>query len=377
VAIERKDKRMNRKHDQRQPQDSSPVQPQSRVAPGKSTRTAGLVPVQRKAAPAPSSMDRAPAPSSMDRAPAPSVGSADSARDWSAALGFTGSATEAPVQAKGADSGARATLAGGGSGQGLDEGVRGTMEQSFGADFSSVRVHQDGQAESLGAQAFAQGDDLHFAPGKYDASSQSGQALIGHELAHVVQQRAGRVSTGQAKGGQVHTDLSLEAEADRAGEAASRGAQVSMAGAGASASQSSGPLQLNKKPAEWIAEFETQLGSLATASGPSTPPPWSGKSPGRGSDTETYGSQTVKPEDVVASWQAFLGPGPYSNAHPRTGAPDATRLVSDDGQRSIRYGNHEKTGKSTKHHYHEETWTYDATANTTSVSNIVRRVPLQ
>ena len=62
------------------------------------------------------------------------------------------------------------------------------MEASFGTDFSSVRVQEGSQASQLGARAYAQGTDLHFAPGQYQPNTQSGQALIGHELAHVVQQ---------------------------------------------------------------------------------------------------------------------------------------------------------------------------------------------
>jgi len=52
---------------------------------------------------------------------------------------------------------------------------------------------------SLGAQAYTQGTDIHFAPGQYQPSSQGGQELLGHELAHVVQQADGRVkATTQA-----------------------------------------------------------------------------------------------------------------------------------------------------------------------------------
>ncbi len=63
------------------------------------------------------------------------------------------------------------------------------MERAFGADFSDVRVHEGGSASALGALAMAQGDALHFAPGS--SASSSGNELMGHELAHVVQQRAG------------------------------------------------------------------------------------------------------------------------------------------------------------------------------------------
>ena len=93
----------------------------------------------------------------------------------------------------------------GGGGAALPQAVRLQMQQAHGADFSAVRVHQGfgsdvagTQARATGAVAYARGDDLHFAPGAYDPHSQQGQKLIGHELAHVVQQRAGRVSAVQA-----------------------------------------------------------------------------------------------------------------------------------------------------------------------------------
>jgi hypothetical protein len=90
------------------------------------------------------------------------------------------------------------------------------MEAAFGADFSAVRVHVGPQAARIGAVAFTTGNDLYFAPGRYQPDSVQGQQLIGHELAHVIQQRQGRV---RAPGGGVAVvqDHALEAEADRLG----------------------------------------------------------------------------------------------------------------------------------------------------------------
>ncbi len=121
----------------------------------------------------------------------------------------------------------------GGAGSALPAGLRVQMEQSFGADFGGVRVHQGGEAGALGAHAYAQGENLHFAPGQYNPGSSSGKALIGHELAHVVQQRRGKVAVPQGKAGpyaQVNADRGLEAEADRAGAAAAAGMQASVSG---------------------------------------------------------------------------------------------------------------------------------------------------
>ena len=96
---------------------------------------------------------------------------------------------------------------------GLPADVRAQMEAGLGADFREVRVHTDSHdAAALGARAYAQGADLHFAPGQYDPGSRSGRELIGHELAHVVQQASGRVA-----GSGVTRDAGLEREADRLG----------------------------------------------------------------------------------------------------------------------------------------------------------------
>jgi predicted SprT family Zn-dependent metalloprotease len=67
------------------------------------------------------------------------------------------------------------------------------METSFGTSFSDVRVHHGHEATMLGANAFTNGNDIHFAPGQYQPHSPTGQELIAHELTHVVQQRQGRV----------------------------------------------------------------------------------------------------------------------------------------------------------------------------------------
>jgi Domain of unknown function (DUF4157) len=106
----------------------------------------------------------------------------------------------------------------------LPGGVRSKMERAFSADFSAVRVHEGAQAPGKGALAYAQGADLFFAPGRFDPHSESGQELLGHELAHVVQHAEGRAPGPQAKG--AGGDATLEAEADAMGAAAARGQQV-------------------------------------------------------------------------------------------------------------------------------------------------------
>jgi len=91
------------------------------------------------------------------------------------------------------------------------------MEAAFRTDFSAVRVHVGPQAERIGAIAFTMGPDIWFAPGRYQPDTVQGQQLLGHELAHVVQQRQGRVRNPLGAGVAVVQDHALEAEADRLG----------------------------------------------------------------------------------------------------------------------------------------------------------------
>jgi hypothetical protein len=121
-----------------------------------------------------------------------------------------------------------------------------------------------------------------------------------------------------------------------------------------------------------------QLAGLATAADHQAQPPWNGHNPAGVEGPEVAGAN-VQPVEatVVAAWTTFLGAGPYSHKHPRTGAVDATRLVSADGQRSIRYGNHERTSSAANHHFHQETWVHDAGANTVTVNNTMRRASVR
>lgn len=104
-----------------------------------------------------------------------------------------------------------------GVGQRLPESVQKKMESFFGADFSDVRVHVGQEAGSIGALAFTYGSDLYFAHGQYDPHTSHGQRLLGHELTHVLQQRAGRVRNPFGSGVAVVQDPGLEAEAERMG----------------------------------------------------------------------------------------------------------------------------------------------------------------
>ncbi len=116
------------------------------------------------------------------------------------------------------------------SGKPLDPGVRASMESSFGHDLTRVRIHDDkpaaASAQAVGATAYTVGDHVVFGQGKFDSGSSHGRQLLGHELAHVLQQRngAGLIAAGQPT---AHS----ERTADAAGLAAARGASAGPVGA--------------------------------------------------------------------------------------------------------------------------------------------------
>jgi outer membrane protein OmpA-like peptidoglycan-associated protein len=106
------------------------------------------------------------------------------------------------------------------NGRPLSGTTRHFFEPRFGRDFSQVRIHTGSQAaaaaSAINARAFTRGHDLVFGAGQYEPETKAGRWLLGHELAHVAQQanNKGTAATGLGM---------LEAEADRAADAALSG----------------------------------------------------------------------------------------------------------------------------------------------------------
>ncbi|MBE9078776.1 DUF4157 domain-containing protein [Romeria aff. gracilis LEGE 07310] len=91
----------------------------------------------------------------------------------------------------------------------LDTPIRSQMESAMGADFSQVKVHTDSQADQLNrsiqAKAFTTGNDVFFQQGAYNPANRQGQALIAHELTHVVQQTGRKVQKKETSISEVST----------------------------------------------------------------------------------------------------------------------------------------------------------------------------
>lgn len=99
---------------------------------------------------------------------------------------------------------------------GLPDHVKSNMEQMSGVGLDDVKVHYNSSKPSqLQAHAYAQGTDIHVAPGQ--------QKHVAHEAWHVVQQKQGRVKpTTSYNGVAINDDRRLEREADTMGAKASR-----------------------------------------------------------------------------------------------------------------------------------------------------------
>lgn len=109
-----------------------------------------------------------------------------------------------------------------GSGHSLDGNLKTQMQAAYGADFSDVRVHTDGKAhelsDNLNARAFTIGNDIAFGSGEYQPGTIVGDALIAHELAHVVQQGSGNSAVSrQSKQGPAGGGLEEDADLAAAG----------------------------------------------------------------------------------------------------------------------------------------------------------------
>lgn len=95
---------------------------------------------------------------------------------------------------------------------GLPDNLKSGVENLSGYSMDDVKVHLNSDKPSqLQAHAYAQGTDIHVAPGQ--------EKHLPHEAWHVVQQKQGRVQpTMQMKEGvAVNDDKSLESEADTMG----------------------------------------------------------------------------------------------------------------------------------------------------------------
>lgn len=128
---------------------------------------------------------------------------------------------------------------------GLPDQLKTGIEHLSGIDMSDTRVHYNSSKPAqLNAHAYAQGTDIHMAPGQ--------EKHLAHEAWHVVQQKQGRVQpTTQLKSKTlINDDVSLEREADIMGAKAMQGADGSTHNL-LKASKANGPIQRYSVSGDW------------------------------------------------------------------------------------------------------------------------------
>lgn len=144
---------------------------------------------------------------------------------------------------------------------GLPDQLKTGAENLSGYSLNDVKVHYNSSRPAqLQAHAFAQGTDIHLAPGQ--------EKHLPHETWHVVQQKQGRVKpTAQLqKGVAVNEDKHLENEADKMGEkAAGIGENTTVQKRTVTLSSTAQPLQMGKKAKEKKKEKRAPLGDIFRA----------------------------------------------------------------------------------------------------------------
>ncbi|MGI6119308.1 MAG: DUF4157 domain-containing protein [Desulfosporosinus sp.] len=119
----------------------------------------------------------------------------------------------------------------------MSKALREKFEPAFNADFSNIRISRGKIPSEFGVEAFTRGTNIHL-------DSSAGDDVLGHELAHVVQQASARVASG---GFPVVKNLSLEHEADVMGERVAAGGQVRSGDIITPMSSASAPIQAKSK----------------------------------------------------------------------------------------------------------------------------------
>ncbi len=203
----------------------------------------------------------------------------------------------------------------------LPGAMREKMENAFGTDLSAVKLYESRTVADAGAGAVARGSDIAFAPGMLDFTSFGGQALLGHEISHVISQ-----ARGEARGSGFLNDHALETKADREGAMAAAGqtvvppsASLSPVGAAPVAAPMQAGLKTPKKQKTQQADAGSQSGSASSGSASSL----SGSAPS-GSASSLSGS--VSPTSVSSS-SGSMPPPPSMGSVPQSSVSSSSGSV--------------------------------------------------
>jgi hypothetical protein len=185
------------------------------------------------------SATRAAAPTTQLKAHATDDGLSDPLGGSELSDGAAAVQSGPPVQLQADPTGGPPSGGSGGGASGLPDRLRAGVQSLSGMSMDDVKVHYNSSEPSaLQAHAYAQGSDIHLAPGR--------EADLPHEAWHVAQQKQGRVAAStQLKGIGINDSSSLETEADTMGAKAMRvGASGAAEGEVKQATASGGVAQL-------------------------------------------------------------------------------------------------------------------------------------
>jgi len=208
----------------------------------------------------------------------------------------------------------------------LPQAIQARMESLFRTSFRDVRIHEGPEASSIGALAFTRGSSIFFAPGQYNPNTSQGQRLLGQQLAHVVQQRSGRVRNPFGSGMAVVNDPLLKAEAEMMGARAAmpQAVQPKSLGDGVQGAHSAAG-SWQQTPSPILPKKAGTVATPASAGGgailPSAPAPILPKRadvgisailPSQSNPAGTHGGPILPSKPV----QAKLAPAPILPGHP-------------------------------------------------------------
>jgi hypothetical protein len=194
-------------------------------------------------------------------------------------------------------------VVGKGGGQPLPGALRNEMEGRLGADFSDVKVHNDGKASesarAVQANAYTVGNEVVVRNDRWSPETQTGKETIAHELTHVMQQRQGPVAGTSTGDG-----ISLSDPGDpyeRAAEHNAVSAMARPADATGSASASGPAAQLD-------AADDVQRQVAQRAAGPD--------------EEEAQTQRAASPDEEEAQTQRAAGPDEEEAQTQRAAGPD-------------------------------------------------------
>jgi hypothetical protein len=86
-----------------------------------------------------------------------------------------------------------------GRGRGLPAAARTGLEEHYGLDLSTLRLHDDAEShalnDALGARAFTSGHDIFLGPAAPKPATGAGQRLLAHEVSHAIDASTGLATT--------------------------------------------------------------------------------------------------------------------------------------------------------------------------------------